>query len=129
MCRSAVQFTRTGEVLGESTIYRALAIAEAQKAGPHWNAVNSQMKKSIRLSEKRGEQPFLAINHFRYAEILHKMGDPNAAREHLEQATALFDKMEMSWWGEQAEDLQGRIAEGQLFRGFAPYLDGPPKAA
>ncbi len=69
------------------------------------------------------------VSHFRYAEILHKKGDLDAAREQLDQAEALFRDMGMDWWTEQAEGLRGRIDRGEPFRGFAPYVDGPPESA
>ncbi|MCH8887290.1 MAG: hypothetical protein IIC13_11935 [SAR324 cluster bacterium] len=52
---------------------------------------------------------------------MHKKGDLDAAREQLNQATALFRQMEMTWWAEQAEALRGRIESGAPFKGFAPY--------
>ena len=48
-------------------------------------------------------------------------------RTQLDQAEALFRDMGMDWWTEQAEGLRGRIDRGEPFRGFAPYVDGPPK--
>ncbi len=66
------------------------------------------------------------VSHFRYAEILHKKGDLDVAREQLDQAEALFRDMGMDWWTEQAEGLRGRIESGAEFVWFAPYVDGPP---
>ena len=55
-------------------------------------------------------------------------GDSDAAREQLAKADVLFRDMEMTWWSEQAVGLRGRIDGGELFRGFAPYVDGPAGA-
>ncbi|MCH8844932.1 MAG: hypothetical protein IID61_18390 [SAR324 cluster bacterium] len=44
----------------------------------------------------------------------------------MEQAEALFRDMDMTWWSEQAEGLRGRIDRGEMFKWFAPYVDGPP---
>ena len=64
------------------------------------------------LAEERGARPELAISHFRYAELFRKKGDHDAAREQLDQATALFRDMEMTWWLEQAEELGKTLAVG-----------------
>ena len=55
-------------------------------------------------------------------------GDPDAAREQLDQAEALFRDMGMDWWTAQAEGLRGRIDRGEPFKWFAPYVDGAPAA-
>ncbi len=70
-----------------------------------------------------GVRPDVAITHFRHAEILHKKGDLDDAREQLDQAEALFRDMEMTWWSDQAKGLRGRIKAGEPWRGFAPYVD------
>ncbi len=84
----------------------------ALNSPPDWKGADTHMGESIRLSRERGERPFLAVTHFRYAECLHKKGDLDAAREHLEQAEALFREMGMDWWMEQAEELGKRLDVG-----------------
>ena len=54
-----------------------------------------QMAEGARLAGERGERPYAALTHFRYAECLHKKGDLDAAREQLDQAEALFRDMGM----------------------------------
>ena len=73
-----------------------------------------------------GERPYLAVAHFRYAEILHKKGDLDAARDQLDRAADLFHEIEMTWWSELADELRGRIEAGETFKSFAPYVEGPP---
>ena len=84
------------------------------------------MQESVDLANSLGARPELSAIHFRYAEILHKKGDSDAAREQLAKADVLFRDMEMTWWSEQAEGLRGRIDSGAPFVWFAPYVDGPP---
>ena len=48
------------------------------------------------------------------------------ARDEFNYPTALFRDMGMDWWTEHAEGLRGRIDRRELFKWFAPYVDGPP---
>jgi hypothetical protein len=50
--------------------------------------------------------------HFRYAELLHKKGDLDAARDRLAEASALFREMEMTWWLEQFGALGKELGAG-----------------
>ena len=104
--------------------YRAFTIAAALGDLPDWDRARKQFRQTVRLAAKWEARPDLAVTHFRFAEILHKKGDLDAAREQLDQAAALFADMEMTWWSEQAKKLRGRIKAGEPWRGFAPYLNG-----
>ena len=42
------------------------------------------------------------------------------------QAPPYFRDMGMDWWTKQAEGLPGRFDQGEPFKWFAPYVDGPP---
>ena len=126
--KNALEFTQFGEKVGESSAYKALAMAAALEMPPDWKGVDTHMGESIRLSEERGASPVRSLAHFRHAECLHKKGDLDAAREQLDQAEALFRDMGMDWWTVQAEGLQRRLDQGEPFKGFAPYVDGPPTA-
>lgn len=64
------------------------------------------MGESLRLAEERGARPDLAVNCFRYAELLHDKGDMERATGYLKQATELFREMDMAWWLEQAEKIR-----------------------
>ena len=48
-------------------------------------------------------------SHFGIPKGLCHRRDPAQARDHLDQATALFREMEMTWWLEQAEALGKRL--------------------
>ncbi|MCH8844227.1 MAG: hypothetical protein IID61_14805 [SAR324 cluster bacterium] len=63
----------------------------------------------MRLASERGFRPGLAECHFRYAELLCRKGDQNAAGGQLDKAMALFHKMEMPWWLRQGEMLRERM--------------------
>ena len=91
-----------------------------------WESVRTDSDATIEICQTNGARPQLAINHFRYAECLHKKGDLNAARVQLAQADELFRDMGMPWWAEQAAGLRGRIDTGKEFVWFAPYVEGPP---
>ena len=41
-------------------------------------------------------------------------------------AEAMFRDRGMDWWTKQAVELRGRIDQGEPFKWFAPYVDGPP---
>ncbi len=97
--------TESGQGSGDIHMHRALAITTAQKSRPAWDKVDRQMQTAIQVAIDCGARPDRAITHYRYAELLHKKGDPAAAHEQLDQATALFREMEMNWWLEQAEEL------------------------
>ena len=86
----------------------------------------ASMEKAVRIAGEQCLIPQLSWTHFRFAELLHKKGDLDAAREQLDQAETLFGDMEMTWWSEQAEGLRGRLDRGEQFKWFAPYVDGPP---
>ena len=73
-----------------------------------------------------GRRPGPAIGQIRYAECLHKKGELDAAWEHLDRAEAQSRGMGLDWWRSQAEGQRGRIDRGEGFKGFAPYVDGPP---
>ncbi|MCH8844550.1 MAG: hypothetical protein IID61_16440 [SAR324 cluster bacterium] len=60
------------------------------------------LRQANRIAEEREARPDLSINHFRYAECLHKKDDLDADREQPDQATALFGDMGMDRWSEQA---------------------------
>ncbi|MCH8844692.1 MAG: hypothetical protein IID61_17150, partial [SAR324 cluster bacterium] len=127
--KKALELSQFGGKVGESWMYGALATAAALESPPDWETVHEHIGQSHRLATERGERPMLALTHFRHAEILHKKGDLDAAREQLDQAEALFRDMGMDWWSEQAEGLRGRIDSGAPFVWFAPYVDGPPTVA
>ena len=101
----ALELKRFGAGFGEPIPHRALAIASAQGRPPDWNLAEERLNESIRLCRESGERPNLAIGYFRHAELLHGKGEPEQARAQLDQASALFREMEMTWWLKQAEEL------------------------
>ena len=87
----------------------ARALMAAQEDQQDWGAVKNHMHQAVSLASKHGFRPGLAECHFRYAVLLHRKGDQNAAGEQLDKAMALFQEMEMPWWMEQAEMLRERM--------------------
>ncbi|MEE8436463.1 MAG: hypothetical protein V3S64_16880, partial [bacterium] len=108
---------------GKLYAFLAKALLAARESPPDWRAVEQHVENGKRLADDAGFRPGLAEIHLRHAEILHKKGDLDTAREQLGQATTLFGEMEMTWWAEQAEALLGRIESGAPFKGFAPYAE------
>ncbi|MEE8434254.1 MAG: hypothetical protein V3S64_05650 [bacterium] len=90
---------------------------------PDFSSVEGLINQCFDMAKASGARPDLGITHFRYAEILHKKGDLNAAQEQLAKATTLFREMEMIWWLEQAKTLRRRLERGDTWKGFAPYAE------
>jgi hypothetical protein len=108
--------------------HRALGIAAAGDDDPDWDESLRHMEESLRVARAQGERPFEAVTHLRYAELMHKKDEREAAFEQLAEAEKLFAGLDMSWWSEQAAGLRGRIERGEPFRWFAPYADSTPVA-
>ncbi|MCH8845032.1 MAG: AAA family ATPase, partial [SAR324 cluster bacterium] len=119
------EYIQHGEHVGEVIAIRARALGAGLSDPPDWPESIEIFEAGLNIARQRGEGPNLALTHFRYAEILHKKGDLDAAREQLDQAATLFRDIKMTWWNDQAEKLKERIDGGEPFRGFAPYVDGP----
>lgn len=98
-----------GERWGEALAYRALAIVAAKEKPVDWDRVDAQMREGLRLSEKRGARPDLAIGCFHYAELLLNRGDLKPGRDYLEKANGLFSEMEMTWWLEPVKELRKKL--------------------
>ena len=98
---------RLGELHGAAIAHRALAIAAAARSD--WKEAEARMGESIRLARECGARPDLAQSHFRYAELLSRKGDWDAAREQFARAIELFREMEMDWWLEQAHQLERHL--------------------
>jgi len=120
---------RAGDRLAEPITYCALAIGGALNKTLEWSDVLSHLQKAVSIAIAAGTLPRAAVSQFRYAECLHKKGDPPAALEQLSEAERLFATMKMTWWSEQAAGLRARVEGNQPFVWFAPYVDGPPELA
>ena len=118
--------SESGHREGDVCALRATAMVAAQGRNADWAYAADTMDEAIAVAKRYKLKPEAAISEFRFAEILHKKGDLDGAREQLDRAEALFRDMGMDWWTEQAEGLRGRIDGGKEFVWFAPYVDGPP---
>jgi class 3 adenylate cyclase/tetratricopeptide (TPR) repeat protein len=107
--RKSIELAKIGQRRGEVYAYRSLAIAAAKKKPIDWGEVDTYIKKSIQLADKRGTKPEKAISCFRYAELLRNKGDINQAKDYLALAMDLFTKMNMTWWIEQTKNLRQRL--------------------
>ncbi|MFN0317625.1 MAG: ATP-binding protein [Burkholderiales bacterium] len=120
------QVIRPGWKIGAFILPRVEATIAAQLSDPDWSAVERHIETGNAESEECGVKPNLALNFFRHAEILHKKGDFGRALEELAKAQALFPTMNMTWWSEQAANLQERIQRRDAFKWFAPNVDASP---
>jgi predicted ATPase/class 3 adenylate cyclase len=107
--RKAIEMAEIGQRRGEVYAYRSLAIAAAKKKPIDWDEVDTYIKKSIQLADKRGAKPDKAISCYRYAELLRDKGDTNQALDYLALAIDLFTHMNMTWWIEQAKILREKL--------------------
>jgi tetratricopeptide (TPR) repeat protein len=103
-------YVKSQDVFGESMAFRALAMAGAEEEKPDWGEIDRLMSESIGKAESEGRRPDISVSRFRYAEILAKKGDLDGARAELRKAAELFSDMEMTWWREQAENLETNLS-------------------
>ena len=87
----------------------AQALMAAHQAPHDWPAAEAHADAALKLAEKLERRPDLAVGHLDYAKLLAEKGDVERAQEQLQFATNLFTDMEMSWWLEQAEELEKRL--------------------
>lgn len=104
--RKSLELVKIGDRSGGVYAYRSLAIVAAKKKPIDWSEVDTYIKKSIQLGDKKGTIPEKAISCFRYAELLRDKGDINQAMDYLALAIDLFTKMNMTWWIEQTKNLR-----------------------
>jgi hypothetical protein len=64
---------------------------------------NAHFHEALALAEPRGMRPLVAHCHFGLAKLHHHKGNRGQAQEHLAIATAMYRKMDMTYWLEQAE--------------------------
>ena len=108
--QKGLDYVNSQDLFGESMTFRALAIAGAEEEKPDWGEIDRLMSESIRKAESEGRRPDISVSRFRYAELLGKKGDLDAARTELGKAAELFDDMKMTWWQEQTKKLEKRLS-------------------
>jgi class 3 adenylate cyclase/tetratricopeptide (TPR) repeat protein len=59
-------------------------------------------RQALALAEPRGMRPVVAHCHLGLGKMHHRIGNPAQAQEHLTIATAMYRKMNMTYWVEQA---------------------------
>jgi class 3 adenylate cyclase/tetratricopeptide (TPR) repeat protein len=60
---------------------------------------------SLKLAQQYGMRPLVAHCHHGLSTLQRRSGKPDAAREHLAAATAMYGEMDMSFWLKQCEGL------------------------
>jgi len=75
MNQKALSFDQYGQKWGEIINYRTKALIQASEVNPKWDLIDSDMKESILLAEKKEALPDLVISYSRYSELLGQKGD------------------------------------------------------
>jgi tetratricopeptide (TPR) repeat protein len=109
--QKAIEMAKTVDRRGGVYAYRSLAIVAAKNKPINWSEVDTYIKKSIRLADRRGTRPEKAISCFRYAELLRDKGDTNQAMDYLDLAQDLFTNMNMPWWVAQTNNLREQLSK------------------
>ena len=107
---------RSASPLEEGAAHRALAQAYAQ-AGDHSDA-SAHHRNSISVLSAIDSPPELAQSLLAYGCFL-SSSDPNAAREHLQQALALFDDLGATGWITETRSTLATDTMGKLTREIA----------
>jgi len=94
----------------DSLGYYALAIVEAQNNQSNHQLVDETIVKGFSLCKEREQHPYLAQGYLEYAQILFNRKDQQKAKNYLNQAIEMFSEMKMSWWLEQARELEKNVS-------------------
>lgn len=119
----ALELVELGDRYGESAAYRSLAMLGLLARPSDPIPVLDTLLRSEMCARSSGEQPELAITLLRRAEVLHRLAEPNRARDSLNEALALFKSMGMDWWTTQAVVLQTTMERREPFNGFLPRTE------
>ena len=89
MNQKALSFDQFGQKWGEIINYRTMALISTAETRPNWNLIESNMKKSIRLAEKKEALPELVISFYRYSELLSRKGDKERSESYQHKSLVL----------------------------------------
>jgi class 3 adenylate cyclase/tetratricopeptide (TPR) repeat protein len=93
MNQKALSFDQYGQKWGEIINYRTKALIHANETNPNWNYIDSNMKKSILLAEKKGALPDLVISYSRYSELLGQKGDIERSESYREKRQVFAEQI------------------------------------
>ena len=103
---------RTGDRLGQSRAYCALALASALETHPDWSKVEGNIQEGLQIARELGAWPNLAIGYYHYASILRAKGDLARAVECIDKASEIFSELDMPWWLEQTAEFLESMPSG-----------------
>jgi len=97
---------------GEALALRAWGKALTKLEPPDWEQAERRFAKSLRIIETVPSRPQLAQTHSDWGVICCDRGDPVGAREHLEQAAALWEACGITWGLENVQTLLATLPKG-----------------
>ena len=105
---------KMGGIFAEGWARRVQGQALAALAPPRWDEAEDQLKESLRLLESGQNRVEAAYTHLAWGSVCRDRGNPTAAREHWEQATAQFEASEL-------------VQELERIRALLADLGSPPQ--
>jgi class 3 adenylate cyclase/tetratricopeptide (TPR) repeat protein len=70
---------------------------------PDWEGARAAFEEALAIARDLGLRPLLGRCQLALGGALHRAGEPEQGRGHLEEAVALFSEMEMGFWLDRAE--------------------------
>jgi tetratricopeptide (TPR) repeat protein len=86
---------KMGGIFAEGLARQVRGQALAALDPPRWDEAEDQLKESLRLLESGQHRVEAAYTHLAWGSVCHNRGNPTAAREHWEQATAQFEASDL----------------------------------
>ena len=91
MNQKALSLGQYGQKWGEILNYRTKALIHATETNPNWDFIDSNMKESIQLAEKKGALPELVISYSRYSDLLGQKGDIERSESYRKKRQVLAE--------------------------------------
>ncbi len=93
MNQKALSLDQYGQKWGEIINYRTKALIHATETNPNWDFIDSNMKESILLAEKKEALPELVISYSRYSELLGQKGDIERSESYRNKRQVLAEQI------------------------------------
>jgi tetratricopeptide (TPR) repeat protein len=109
--QAATNSERTGGIAGEAFGRQVWGRTLARLAPPQWKEAEAQFAEAQRLFEAVPCPPEVAHTHVLWGTVCGDRGDLTAAREHWEQAAALWEACGITWELEKVRALIAALPE------------------
>jgi adenylate cyclase len=109
--RAVVIAQELGSLAGEYVARKAWGQALAVLDPPSWDEAEAQFASCLRLAEATPSPLLAALGHLVWGTVCRDRGDPAAAREHWEQAAALWEACGITWELEKVRALIAALPE------------------